>query len=47
MPQIGQSSDTQNKMADIMNHSYLTKSIEQRVQRKALYQEYIKQVKTN
>jgi hypothetical protein len=24
-------------MADIMNHSYLTKSIEQRVQRKALY----------
>ena len=33
MPQIGQSSTTHNKMADIMNHSYLTKSSEQRVQR--------------
>lgn len=41
MNTIGRSTITESRMSDIMNHSYLQKSIEQRVQRKALYNEYV------
>lgn len=32
-------------MQDVLNHNYLRKSLEQRVQRKALYNEYLSSLK--
>jgi hypothetical protein len=35
-----------NQMADVLKHDYLRRSLEQRVQRKALYNEYMKNKKS-
>jgi hypothetical protein len=47
MQTIGALSGKKHHMHDIMTHSYLQKSLEQRVQRKALYKEYLHALKQN
>lgn len=45
MQTVGATSLKQSNMVDVMNHSYLHKSMEQRVQRKVLYNEYLRALK--
>ena len=45
MNSIGRKVLQDSKMEEIMNHNYLRKSLEQRVQRKALYNEYLSSLK--
>lgn len=47
MPRKGKVSLVDNHMADIIKHDYLRSSIEQRVERKMLYNEYIDSFKYN
>jgi hypothetical protein len=47
MQTVGASYTKSSNMADVMNHSYLHKSMEQRVQRKVLYNEYLRALKSN
>lgn len=45
MNSIGRKVLKDSKMEDLLNHNYLRKSLEQRVQRKALYNEYLSSLK--
>lgn len=45
MHTIGHSTVKDSMMADVMKHDYLKKSLEQRVQRKALYNEFMSNLK--
>jgi hypothetical protein len=45
MPTKGKVSRVDNHMTDIMKHDYLRKSMEQRVERKALYQSFVESCK--
>jgi hypothetical protein len=47
MPRKGKVSLVDNHMADIIKHDYLRNSIEQRVERQALYNEYLDSYKQN
>jgi len=47
MPRKGKVSLVDNHMADILKHDYLRSSIEQRVERKMLYNEYVDSFKFN
>jgi hypothetical protein len=47
MPIKGKVSLVDNHMTDIIKHDYLRNSIEQRVERQALYNEYIDSYKKN
>jgi hypothetical protein len=45
MQTIGQATVKDSMMADVMKHDFLKKSLEQRVQRKALYNEFASNLK--
>jgi hypothetical protein len=45
IPLYGKPQYEEVHMGDIMKHDYLKRSMEQRAQRKALYNEYVNQVK--